>query len=339
MKINKLLIRVSIILSALFVLSFITLYYILFAPNTTKTLSFVVKRGYNVDSLTTIYKDSSALQSGLTLKYAYFIYGRGKDLKRGHYKIPQGSSNSQIIKILTRGLQTPVKLIIPSHIRSIERVASIISSYIEADSIQILESLNDSSFLKKTGFTADDLMGLIIPNTYEVYYTSSAGTIAERLYKEYNSFWNNDRKSKLENIGLTAKEAIILASIVSEESNIKAEQPTIAGVYMNRLKRGIPLQADPTIKFAIGDQTVKRILYKHLEVDSRYNTYKYRGLPPGAITIPPIYTIDAVLNYSQHSYLYFCADPSLNGTHRFSKTLQEHNKNARLYQRAISNKD
>ena len=177
---------------------------------------------------------------------------------------------------------------------------------------------------------------MFLPDTFEVYWTITPKELLLRFKKEYDRFWNRERLEKAVNIGLSPIEVSTLASIVSEESNLKEEQPVIAGVYLNRLRKNIPLQADPTIKFILNDPSVKRILNKHLSINSPFNTYKHAGLPPGPIVIPQKSTIDAVLDYKKHNYIYFCAKPTLDGSHNFAETLAEHNKNARAYQRVIS---
>jgi UPF0755 protein len=177
---------------------------------------------------------------------------------------------------------------------------------------------------------------MFIPNTYEMYWNTSAKLFCEKMQKEYKRYWNETRLKKASNIGYTPEEVIILASIVEEETQNNAEKSIIAGVYINRIKKGMPLQADPTVKFAVGDFTIKRVLDKHTSVDSRYNTYRYEGLPPGPICIPSITTVNAVLNYQHHDYLYFCAKTNFSGTHSFAKTLQQHNINANAYRKALN---
>ena len=261
-----------------------------------------------------------------------------ESIKEGRYVFGKNADNRFIINSLINGWQTPGKLIIAGNIRSMEKLASIIGKQIEADSLELIAAFKDTSLIRKMGFTPETFPAMFIPNTYEVYWTISPERLVERLKKEYDNFWNEERLEKAKKTGLGIKEISTLASIVMEESNKTDEQPVIAGVYMNRLRKGIPLQADPTVKFALKDDSLKRILHKHLKIDSPYNTYKHRGLPPGPIAIPSISSIDAVLNYEHHDYLYFCADPSLNGYHNFAKTLREHNRNAREYRKAISSR-
>ena len=204
------------------------------------------------------------------------------------------------------------------------------------DSIDIANLLTEKSILQEYNFTKQTLPALFIPNTYQVYWNISAKDFLNRMFKEYKRFWTEERQNKAKAIGLTPIEVSILASIVEEETNNKSEKPMVAGLYINRLKKGMPLQADPTVKFAWQDFTLRRITNKHLTIDSPYNTYKITGLPPGPIRIPSPEGIDAVLNYSKHNYLYMCAKEDFSGTHNFASTLSEHNRNARKYWDALN---
>jgi UPF0755 protein len=195
--------------------------------------------------------------------------------------------------------------------------------------------LNDPDYVKKFGFTTENIISMFIPNTYEVYWDIPAEKFMERMNKEYTSFWTDQRKARLKAIGLTQLQAITLASIVEKESNKNDEKPDIAGVYMNRYKQGWLLQADPTLVYAMGDFTIKRVLNAYKKIDSPYNTYKYAGLPPGPICLPSISSIDAVLNYRQHNYMYFCAREDFSGYHNFAVTMNEHLVNAARYQQAL----
>ncbi len=256
-------------------------------------------------------------------------------IKPGRYRLENGMSNNSLINMLRSGRQEPVRLTF-NNIRTHEELAGAISSRLEPDSVQILKLLRDNSFLSQFDYDTRTVMALFVPNTYEFFWNIPPQAFFERMQNENNRFWNRERQVKLKNTGLTRTEAYTLASIVEEETVKAEEYPVIAGVYMNRIKRGMRLQADPTIKFAIGNFSVNRILKKHLEVDSPYNTYKYAGLPPGPIRMPSIAAIDGVLNFEKHQYLFFCAKEDFSGYHRFAKTLQEHNRNARLYQEALN---
>ena len=252
----------------------------------------------------------------------------------GRYEIPAGFSNNQLVTMLRSGNQYPVDLVY-NHIRTPQKLASVVSSQIEADSADILALFYDTGLLSKYDLTAETVMGVFIPNTYEIYWNTSAQGFLERMVREYQLFWNEKRLDRARQIGLEPMEVMTLASIVDEETLMEEEAGRIAGVYMNRLERRIRLHADPTVKFAAGDMGITRVLNKHLEIDSPYNTYRHGGLPPGPIVIPAITVIDAVLNYEHHRYLYFCAKEDFSGYHNFATTLDQHNKNARLYQNAL----
>ena len=260
--------------------------------------------------------------------------------KAGKFEIKKGMNNNEIINSI-RSKNLPIRLSFNNQ-ENLEKLAGRISQQIEADSISIFKAMTDSSFLKESGFNNISALGMYIPNSYEFFWNTSAVEFCDRMLKEYNRFWNDSRNAKAKEIGLTRDEVMTLASIVYEESKQAEEQPRIAGVYMNRLRIGMPLQADPTLKFAAyqlpkyQNTVIKRVLDVHKEIDSPYNTYKYAGLPPGLIAMPDISAIEAVLNYEKHSYLYFAADAKRLGYHKFAKTLAQHNVNAREYQRYLS---
>jgi UPF0755 protein len=259
--------------------------------------------------------------------------------KPGRYKITKRMSNKAFINMLRLGNQSAVRVTFSGNIRSNEKIASITAYYLEPDSLSIFQALNDNEFLGKFGFDSRTVIGMFIPNTYEIYWNTNAYVFIERMYREYEKFWNDKRKTKLQQTGLTQSEVSIMASIVAEETNVISEMPVIAGVYINRIKSGMLLQADPTVKFATGDFSIRRILNKHIDYDSPYNTYKYKGLPPSPICMPSIAAIDAVLNYEHHDYYYFCAKDDFSGKHVFAKTLAQHNQNANAYRRALNNKN
>ena len=196
--------------------------------------------------------------------------------------------------------------------------------------------LNDSVYCDSLGFTPETINALFIPNTYEIYWNISADKFIRRMKREYDAFWTPERLKKAEEIGLTPVEASILASIVEEETAASDEYPIVAGLYINRLHAGIPLQADPTVKFAVGDFSLQRILFEHLEIDSPYNTYINTGLPPGPIRIPSKKGIDSVLNYTKHNYIYMCAKEDFSGTHNFASNYADHMANARKYWKALN---
>jgi UPF0755 protein len=216
-------------------------------------------------------------------------------------------------------------------------LAGRIGDQIEADSSSIVAYLTDVTNLSHLGFNAKTIPALFLPNTYEFYWNTDAEKFVEKMKGEYDKYWNEERRNKARAIGLSPVQVSILASIVDKETNKTDEMPRIAGVYLNRLRSGWLLQADPTLVFAVGDFEMKRVLNIHKEVESPYNTYKYTGLPPGPICIPSLQSINAVLNAEKHKYYYFCAKEDFSGYHNFAKTLTEHNRNAARYQRALNN--
>jgi UPF0755 protein len=258
-------------------------------------------------------------------------------IKPGRYKLKNHMSNNELIDILRAGKQERVRISF-HNIRLINQVAGIVGRHLEVDSVTVLKSLNDPEFDASLGFTKNDIMAIFIPNTYEFFWNTNAQTFMKRMKREYVKFWNAERQKKSKEIGLTPVQVMSLASILTEESNTVAEYPVIAGVYINRLRRDMPLQSDPTVKFALGNFNLKRIYHRQTEFDSPYNTYLYKGLPPGPIAMPTVKAIDAVLNFQKHSYLYFCAKSDFSGSHVFAKTLTQHNQNAAAYQAALNNK-
>ncbi len=258
------------------------------------------------------------------------------NFKAGRYILTPDKSNKDIVRMLQNGWESPMMLTLSGNIRSLEKLSGILGRRLAADSAAFMEYFKMPEVWEENGFAKETFMAMFIPNTYEVYWTTTPQKFVQRMKKEYEKFWNQERLAKADSIGLKPLEVSILASIVCEETNYIPEMPKVAGVYMNRLKRGMKLDADPTVKFALNDPSIKRILFRHLDVDSPYNTYKHAGLPPGPITIPGTKGIDAVLDYQHHNYLYFCANANMDGTHKFSKSLSEHNRNAREYQAALN---
>jgi UPF0755 protein len=261
--------------------------------------------------------------------------GYADKVKPGRYELKEGMSNNALVNLLRSGKQSPVKLVF-NKIRTKALFAGIISRQIEADSTKILELLNNKKFLSEFGLKPETAICLFIPNTYEFYWNTDAKAFVRRMHTEYEKFWTKNRREKARNLELSQEQVITMASIVEEETTKKDEKAKVAGVYYNRIHKGMRLQADPTVRFAVGNFEIKRILNKHLQIDSPYNTYQHSGLPPGPICIPTISSIDAVLNLEKHKYLYFCAKADFSGYHAFAKTLQEHNQNAAKYRKALN---
>lgn len=254
--------------------------------------------------------------------------------RSGKYAIKDSDTMRDIYNRIVSRQQSPVRVTVPAT-RDIQQAIGIISRQLMVDSTE-LAAYTHPIALSCFGYSEATAPALFIPDTYEVYWDITAEKFFEKMASWNRKFWNDDRKAKAKAAGLTPTEVSALASIVDEETANADEMPIVAGLYINRLKRGIPLQADPTVKFALGDPTRKRILNKDLEVNSPYNTYKHAGLPPGPIRIPSKQAIESVLNYAKHDYLYMCAKEDFSGTHNFAKTLSEHNANAKKYQNALN---
>lgn len=300
-----------------------------------KSTFLFIPSGSNLGDVVNLLYEKNLIQDRGSFEWLAEKKNYRNHVRPGRYRLEDGMSNNNLINMLRAGKQEPVRLTF-NNLRTPEELAGVIGSQIEMDSVQLVKIFRDNSFLAQFGYDNRTIMALFIPNTYEIFWNISPKAFFERMQNENNRFWNRERQAKLKNTGLTRIEAYTMASIVEEETVKADEFSIIAGVYMNRIKRGMRLQADPTVKFALGDFTINRILKKHLEVESPYNTYKYAGLPPGPIRMPSIAAIDGVLNFQKHQYLFFCAKEDFSGYHRFAKTLQEHNRNARLYQDALN---
>ncbi len=287
-----------------------------------------------LDSLRPLLKDVNSFAL-VAEKKAY-----SNRVRPGRYVLNKGMNNNELVDRLRSG-NTPVKVIFNNQER-LEDLAGRISTQIEADSVELLESFNNEEFLKSNNLDKKNALNIYIPNQYEFYWNTSAEEFQERMKKEYDRFWNENRRNKAESINLSPQEVTVIASIVQKETAKVDERPRVAGVYMNRYKNGWKLDADPTVIYAIKEKTgnfdtvIKRVLYKDLELDSPYNTYKYKQLPPGPIAMPDISSIDAVLNYEDHDFFYFVADVENFGYHKFAKNLAQHNRNKQEYVRWIN---
>ena len=257
------------------------------------------------------------------------------NMKPGRYVVDSTCTSIYVARMLVYGWQTPQNMTLSGTLRKKDRIAQRISSQMMVDSASVADALNDEAFLAGYGFTPENVFALIIPDTYEMYWTASVKDIFDRFKKEYDAFWTPERQAKAKAQGLTPMQVSVMASIVSGETLKTFEYPIIAGVYLNRYKKGMKLQADPTIAFCY-DYTLDRILKKHLTVDSPYNTYKHVGLPPAPINVPPKACLEAVLNPQKHNYIYFCASPAFDGTHNFAVGYNDHLKNARAFQRELT---
>ncbi len=256
-------------------------------------------------------------------------------VKPGRYVIEPSATSIYAARMLVFGWQTPQNLTLSGTIRNKGVLAKKISMQMMVDSASVADALYDEDFLAGYGFNSENIFAMVLPDTYQMYWTASVEEIFDRFKKEYDAFWTDARKDKAKKQGLTPMQVSIMASIVSGETLKNFEYPVIAGVYLNRYRKGMKLQADPTVCFCF-DYKLDRVLKKHLTIDSPYNTYKYVGLPPAPINVPPKACLDAVLNAENHNYIYFCASPAFDGTHRFAATYSEHMKNARAFQKELT---
>lgn len=320
------------------------IYQTIFSPNTAfseNTTNVYIETGANyqdvASQLQPLLKDLEAFHT-VAQKKAYV-----SNIVPGRFILKKGMNNNQIINILRSG-NRPVSVVFNNQER-LENLAGRIGEQIEADSLSLLKIMRDSVFLKTHGFTQENALAMYVPNQYEFYWNTSAEEFRERMQEEYQRFWTEKRLQQAKTLDLDPKEVITLAAIVQKETAKVDERRRVAGVYMNRIEHGWPLQADPTVIYSIKktrqnfDTIIKRVLYKDLETQSPYNTYIHPGLPPGPITMPDISSIDAVLNYEKHDYYYFVADPENFGYHTFAKTLRQHNNNKNAYVRWLEKHD
>ena len=338
MKYLKVIIPVSI-LSLVFIIDYYNKFY---KPNTSfedESIFLYVMEG---DSLAFRDSISKYIKSEKTFYKAAEKLDYLENQKTGRYKISKDIGNNDIVNSLKFN-NTPVNVIFNNQER-IENLAGRVSKQIYEDSASLVKAFKDKNFLSKNNFNNDNVLSMFIPNSYEVYWNVKPEDFRDKMLTEYNKFWNQQRTKKAEQLGLSKLEVISLASIVQKESIKVDERPTIAGVYINRLKKRMRLQADPTVIYSIKDYyknfdtIIRRVLYRDLRLKSRYNTYRINGLPPGPIAMPDISAIDAVLDYEKHNYIFFVADPYNRGYHLFARNLSEHNRNKRVYTRWLNSR-
>jgi len=314
------------------------LYKYIFLPNINTPGSIIIPLNATYEQVLDSLRKHEIIQDYKAFDWVAKRKKYAQSIKPGKYLLDKGLNTNEILNMLRSGNQQPVQVTF-NNLRFISELAGAVAKYIQPDSVELLKKFTDPATFEKYGFTESTFHCMFIPNTYEFYWTTTADQFLERMSMEYKHFWNEERRNKATKLGLTPEEVMTVASIVQEESNKKDEKPIIAGLYLNRIKRGMPLQADPTVKFALGNFRIKRVLKSHLEVESPYNTYKYPGLPPGPINFPEIGSINAVLNAAKTPYIYMCAREDFSGYHNFAKTLSAHNENARKYREALDAQD
>jgi UPF0755 protein len=310
-----------------------------FSPNVSDKEEYLyIPTGSTFEELMQNLKEKDILFDTSSFRWVANKKDYPNNVKAGKYAISPGMNNGDLIKKLRAGLQEPVKFRF-QNLRLKSDFAKHVSTQLEADSSSIMELMNNDSLAAEYGFNTENFYAMFIPNTYEIWWNTSADKFFERMHTEYSRFWTEERLNKAKAINLSPTEVSILASIVRGEALHNDEMPKIAGLYLNRLQRGILLQADPTVIFAAQDFTIRRVLNKHLAINSPYNTYLNRGLPPGPINLPSIAAIDAVLNFQKHDFLYMCAKDDFSGYHNYAKTMSEHLINARRFQKALNERN
>jgi UPF0755 protein len=312
--------------------------YILFVPNirieNEDDTYLYIRDHETMDDLVLALTESGKIRNVSSFKQVASLLGY-KKVKPGRYDLSIAMNNFKLVRMLRSGRQKPVKLTF-NNIRTKEQLAGRLSKELMADSVSIVQLMNDSAYLAPFGFTVHTAIANFIPDTYEVFWDLDAQEIFDRMNKEYLKFWTPERKAKADSIPMTPVQVATLAAIVEEETNNKAERPQVAGLYINRLNANMPLQADPTLKFAVGDFSIRRLRMEHILYISPYNTYRNKGLPPGPIRVASANGIDAVLNYAKHNYIYMCAKETFDGQHNFAVSYTEHMANARRYQQALN---
>ncbi len=300
-----------------------------------KRIEIIIPTGSDFDYVKELLAQTNALTDDKLFDLLADKKNYKSNVKPGKYRLKDKMTANELINMLRSGNQLPLRFTF-NNIRFVDKLAGIAAKKMELDSVELSRLFHDNSYLEQYGFNNQTVVAMFLPNTYEFYWNTSADQFMKRMHKEYQKFWNEKRSNKALEIGISIEDVSILASIVQEETNRKDEMSRIAGVYINRLDRGMLLQADPTARFAYGDFTVKRVTYDYLKIDSPYNTYIYAGLPPGPICMPDPITIDKVLDYEKHKYIFFCAKPNNSGYHAFAITNAQHNRNARAYHRYLN---
>lgn len=295
----------------------------------------VIPRGATFKHVQGLLHEGDYTQDLISFSFLSKLMDYDKHVKPGRYLLQPNLSNIEAIRILRAGIQEPVNITF-NNVRLISDLSEKITQSLNMKPEEFEAALIGFAMNNPYGFDKDNILTMFIPNTYEVYFNVSPEDLIERMHREFEKYWNETRRQKADAIGLTPIEVSILASIVQAESVKRDEAPIIAGLYLNRLKKDIPLQADPTLVFAVGDFTLKRVLNEHKEIDSPYNTYRNRGLPPGPVNMPEIFALEAVLNYKPSNYLYMCAKEDFSGRHNFTHSYRQHLNNASRYQRALT---
>lgn len=336
---SKIIIALAAVLVIALGITFFNYYLKYFGPSVTDAEEYLyIRTGSNAGDVYRTIEEKNIVRKPEVFIWAAENMDYPLSVKPGRYRLKKGMSNRSFINMLKAGNQEPVQLRFRG-LRLKENFAAYVATQIEADSLSLIRLLDSPAYISKYGFNRDNVYAMFIPNSYELYWNTSATEFFEKMNKEYEKFWTSERRSQAEKIGLSPIQVSNLAAIVDAEALHDSEMPTIAGLYMNRYNRGIKLQADPTVIYANNDFTIRRVLNRHLIKNSPYNTYVYTGLPPGPIMMPSINAIDAVLKYKKHNFIYMCAKEDFSGYHNFAVTVAEHQANARRFQQALNQRN
>lgn len=303
-------------------------------PNNKETVDLYIYPGESYNAVKRVLINEGWLKDTLTFEWVAKKKNYHNLVKPGRYLIRNGMSNNDLINMLRAGEQTPVNVTF-NNISTLQQLAGNIAHQIEPDSVALLKAITNEMRIRDYGFNLQTAGAMYIPDTYEFYWTTDADKFVEKMHRAYLQFWNDDRKAKVKKLNLTPIEVVTLASIVEAETKHADEMPIVAGLYVNRLRKGMRLQSDPTVKFALNEPDRKRIYKADLNIESPYNTYIYTGLPPGPIGFPSKTAIDAVLNYKTHKHLYMCAQPNYSGYHNFANSYNQHLANRNKYTRFL----
>ncbi len=310
-----------------------------FGPNVTNKQEYLyIHTGATYADVIKTIQDKEIVKDTVTFNWAATNMNYIHRVKPGKYRLQNGMSNRKFINMLASGTQEPVKLEFHG-LRQKEQFAGFVAKKLEADSVSIIRLLDSSAFVAKYGFTTDNVYTVFMPNSYQLYWNTSPEKFFKKMYANYEKFWTPERKQKAAAINLSQPEVSVLASIVDAEALHDDDMPAVAGLYLNRLKKGMKLEADPTVIFALNDFTIKRVLNRDLAYNSPYNTYMYKGLPPGPIMMPSVNAVNAVLDYQHNDYIYMCAKADFSGYHAFANNMAEHQINAHAFQKALNDRN
>ena len=336
---KKFIIALVLVIIVLLGFTAVNYYFKYFGPNVTDKQEYLyIHTGATYDEVLKTIQQQDMVKDTASFNWAAVNMNYVKRVKPGRYRLHPGMGNRKFINMLASGTQEPVQLEFHG-LRQKEQFAGFVSKKIEPDSISIIRLLDSASYVAQYGFTTDNVYTMFMPNSYQLYWNTSADKFFKRIYANYEKFWTPERKQQAAALNLSLPQVSILASIVDAEALHDDEMPIVAGLYLNRLKKGIKLDADPTVIFALNDFTIKRVLNRYLSYNSPYNTYLHAGLPPGPIMMPSVNAVKAVLNYQKNDYIYMCAKADFSGYHAFATNVADHLVNAHKFQQALNDRN